>query len=167
MKLIQKINHIAAEMGHKLVLVIAFIFANLFFVRAQEPALRIYYHFDSAVVDADYLSNAETFQAMENMISSGASLSFEIVAYSSPEGNSAYNEDLSARRAEALRRHLVSRYPNLSGKLTLSPVAEAWDLLRSDVLNDTRLSGSARENILSIIDSNESDDAKEAKLSAM
>nr|MCR5518843.1 DUF3575 domain-containing protein [Bacteroidales bacterium] len=47
------------------------------------------------------------------------------------------------------------------------PVAEAWDLLRSDVLNDTRLSGSARENILSIIDSNESDDAKEAKLSAM
>ena len=129
--------------------------------------MRIYYRFDSAVVDTTYLSNAQAFEVVDKMLSSGPGASFEIVSYSSPEGSSIYNQMLSERRAKALRAHLLSRYPELSGKLALRPVAEAWDLLREKISEDSHLSEKTREKVISIVNSYESDDVKESKLSAL
>ena len=156
-----------AKTSLKPVLVSVMMFVNLFFIRAQEGPLRIYYRFDSASLDAAYLSNNQTLNLIDNAFANGVDGALEIVSYSSPEGNAAYNKFLSARRAEALRRYIVSKYPQLAGKVSVNPHAECWDGLRSIVSSDVRLSDAAKQSILSVIDSDDEADAKEAALKAL
>ena len=92
----QKVNHIT-KAGRRFVLASAILFSCLSFLYAQEQVMRIYYRFDSAVVDTTYLSNAQAFEVVDKMLSSGPGSSFEIVSYSSPEGSSIYNQMLSER----------------------------------------------------------------------
>ena len=125
-------------------------FAETFFIRAQESTERIYYRFDNAVVDASYMSNTQAFANIDALIGKGVSDGFEIVSYSSPEGNFKYNLNLSTRRAEALRKYLTGRYPRLAGKISVNPNAESWDALRASVEADSRLSGDAKASMLLI-----------------
>ena len=154
-------------MSLKPILVAVFMFINLFFIRAQVGSLRIYYRFDNATVDAAYLSNAEALNSFDAALSQSSSEALEIVSFSSPEGNFNYNANLSARRAESLRKYIVSRYPQFSGKISVNPNAECWDDLRNKVEADNRLSAAAKRNILSVIDSDDEADAKEAALKAL
>ncbi|MBR5924752.1 MAG: DUF3575 domain-containing protein [Bacteroidales bacterium] len=156
-----------AKMSLKPILVSLFIFVNLFFIRAQVADWRIYYRFDNATVDASYLSNSETLSALDAALSEGNFGAINIVSFSSPEGNFNYNANLSARRAESLRKHLVAKYPQLAGKVSVNPHAECWEDLRSKVEADNRLSSSAKRTILSVIDSDDEADAKEAALKAL
>ena len=151
----------------KAALVVALMFGHSFFIRAQESTLRIYYRFDNAVVDPSYLSNAEAFSAIDAVFAGGHSEALEIATFSSPEGNFNYNLNLSTRRANAIAKYLVARYPQLDGKISLNPNAEAWEALRAAVVADSRLSESAKAAMLQIIDSNDSADAKEKKLGAL
>ena len=151
----------------KAALVVALMFGQSFFIRAQESTLRIYYRFDNAVVDPSYLSNAEAFSAIDAVFAGGHSEALEIATFSSPEGNFNYNLNLSTRRANAIAKYLVARYPQLDGKISLNPNAEAWEALRAAVVADSRLSESAKAAMLQIIDSNDSADAKEKKLGAL
>ena len=151
----------------KAALVVALMFGQSFFIRAQESTERIYYRFDNAVVDPSYLSNAEAFSAIDAVFAGGHSEALEIATFSSPEGNFNYNLNLSTRRANAIAKYLVARYPQLDGKISLNPNAEAWEALRAAVVADSRLSESAKAAMLQIIDSNDSADAKEKKLGAL
>lgn len=151
----------------KAALVVALMFGQSFFIRAQESTQRIYYRFDNAVVDPAYLSNAEAFSAIDAVFAGGHSEALEIATFSSPEGNFNYNLNLSTRRAKAIAKYLVARYPQLDGKISVNPNAEAWEALRAAVVADSRLSESAKAAMLKIIDSNDSADAKEKKLSAL
>ncbi len=153
--------------GLKAALVVALMFGQSFFIRAQESTQRIYYRFDNAVVDPAYLSNAEAFSAIDAVFAGGHSEALEIATFSSPEGNFNYNLNLSTRRAKAIAKYLVARYPQLDGKISVNPNAEAWEALRAAVVADSRLSESAKAAMLQIIDSNDSADAKEKKLSAL
>ena len=157
----------AARWSNRLFLVAAMMFANLFFARAQESEARVYYRFDNAVVDAAYLSNPGTFAEIDARLSAGFDGELEIVAFSSPEGNYAYNADLSRRRAEALRRYIVAKYPSMAGRVRINPDVESWDDLRADVVADTRISESSRSAMLGVIDSSIAPDAKEARLKQM
>ena len=151
----------------KFFLMIALIFVNLFFARASVSDVRIYYRFDNASVDASYLTNAESFATVDNVLSASYEGNLEIVAYSSPEGNFAYNVDLSKRRAEALRRYIVAKYPSMNGRVRISPDGESWDALRADVISDSRISDASRNAMLGVIDSAAEPDAKEAKLKTL
>lgn len=157
----------AARKGSKLILAAAVLFANLFFTRAQATDARVFYHFDNAAIDVNYLSNPETFATIDSFLAGGYEGELEIIAYSSPEGNFAYNTDLSRRRAESLRRWLLSKYPSMDGRVSINPDTESWDALRSDVVADSRISESSRNAMLKVIDSSASPDAKEAELKAM
>ena len=157
----------AAGGSKKLLLTAAVLFANLFFTRAQSGEARVFYRFDNAVVDASYLSNHATFAEIGGRLAAGYDGELEVVAFSSPEGNYAYNADLSRRRAEALRRYIVARYPAMTGRVKVNPDVESWDDLRADVLADTRISESSRTAMLRVIDSSAEPDAKEAQLKAM
>ena len=153
--------------GLKAALVVALMFGQSFFIRAQESTQRIYYRFDNAVVDPAYLSNAEAFSAIDAVFAGGHSEALEIATFSSPEGNFNYNLNLSTRRAKAIAKYLVARYPQLDGKISINPNAESWEALRAAVVGDSRLSESAKAAMLQIIDSNDSADAKEKRLSAL
>ena len=152
----------------RVVLSTVMMFVAAFFVRAQESSLRIYYKFDNATVYTDYLSNPASFAKLDEIVSSSsASNGFEIVTFSSPEGNFEYNARLAARRAESLRNWVYGKYPQLNGKVSIRPNAESWGDLRLKVESDSRLSSDVRSRILNIIDSDKAADAKEASLKAM
>ena len=151
----------------RLLLAAVVLVGNLFFVRAQEHDMRVFYRFDNASVDAAYLSNPQTLDSIDGRLSAGFSGQVEIVSYSSPEGNFYYNVDLSKRRAESLRRYIVGKYPSLKSRVTINPDGESWDALRADVVSDARISESSRSAMLSIIDSDDAPDSKEASLKAM
>lgn len=156
-----------SKVAARVALLVVVLLADTFFIRAQESSMRIYYRFDNAVVDTAYLSNPEAFSAINSAIENGRSEAIEIVSFSSPEGNFNYNLGLSTRRANALRKYLVARHPELSGKVSINPSAESWEALRASVESDSRLSESAKDAMLQIIDSNDSADVKERKLSAL
>ena len=157
-----------ARVSRKLLLVVAVLFANLFFTRAQAAEdTRVYFRFDSPVVDASYLSNPQAFAEIDARLSAGYDGSLEVVAFSSPEGNFTYNAGLSRRRAESLRRYILARYPAMDGRISVNPDTESWDDLRADVVADTRISESSRSAILGIIDSSLAPDTKEARLKAL
>ena len=146
----------------RVVLSTVMMFVAAFFVRAQESSLRIYYKFDNATVYTDYLSNPASFAKLDEIVSSSsASNGFEIVTFSSPEGNFEYNARLAARRAESLRNWVYGKYPQLNGKVSIRPNAESWEDLRLKVESDSRLSSDVRSRILNIIDSDKAADAKE------
>ena len=152
----------------RVVLSTVMMFVAAFFVRAQESSLRIYYKFDNATVYTDYLSNPASFAKLDEIVSSSsASNGFEIVTFSSPEGNFEYNARLAARRAESLRNWVYGKYPQLNGKVSIRPNAESWEDLRLKVESDSRLSSDVRSRVLPIIDSDMAADAKEAALKAM
>ena len=133
----------------------------------RETELRVYYPFDNAVVHEDYLSNQETLRTLDSLYRCGAldgEQKLEIVSYSSPEGQYAYNVNLSKRRAEAFRRYIAAKYPSLAGRLSTNPNGESWDDLRAAVESDGRISEKARQLILEIIDSDARPDEKEARL---
>ncbi|MBR3563046.1 MAG: DUF3575 domain-containing protein [Bacteroidales bacterium] len=167
MKFLTNIFASISKVAVRVTLAVVVMFAETFFIRAQESTERIYYRFDNAVVDASYMSNTQAFANIDALIGKGVSDGFEIVSYSSPEGNFKYNLNLSTRRAEALRKYLTGRYPRLAGKISVNPNAESWDALRASVEADSRLSGDAKASMLQIIDSNESADTKEKKLAGL
>jgi outer membrane protein OmpA-like peptidoglycan-associated protein len=167
MKFLTNIFASISKVAVKVTLAVVVMFAETFFIRAQESTERIYYRFDNAVTDASYMSNSQAFANIDSLLESGSSEGFEIVSYSSPEGDFNYNLNLSTRRAEALRKYLTGRYPQLAGKISINPNAESWNALRASVEADSRLSGTAKASMLQIIDSNESADVKEKKLAGL
>lgn len=65
-------------------------------------------------------------------------LSFRIVAYASPEGSYAVNEQLVRGRAQSFQRYLAATYPVLTpDRVTTDWVAEDWDGLAAQLRNST------------------------------
>lgn len=145
------------------------LFAASVFSYAQERSVRVYYPYDDATLMRDYMSNAQAFAEIEEILAAGSDVvpCFEIISYSSPEGNWNYNLQLSRRRAKSLKRYLERKYPELAGTITINPNAEAWEELHNLVSRDHRLSESTRAEILRIVDSDKAPDAKERELRDM
>ncbi|MCR5017833.1 MAG: DUF3575 domain-containing protein [Bacteroidales bacterium] len=154
-------------MALKAVLALAFILAPSLFLRAQERTLRVYYPYDDATLMRNYMNNAEIFAQFEELLADGDVPSFEIVSYSSPEGDWNYNLRLSRRRAKSLKVYLERKYPQLIGHITINPSAESWEELHRLVSSDSRLSESHRAEILQIVDSDKAPDVKERELKRM
>ena len=118
-------------------------------------------------VDKDYLRNEATLAAIEEMLKGRDAEevdSIEITGYSSIEGSEADNARCAEQRAEALRDYIINKHPELEGKVKVKSEGEAWDDLRKAVEQDPNLSEKSRREILSVIDSDDAADVKEAKL---
>ena len=151
----------------KVALAFAFVLLPSLFLRAQERTLRVYYPYDDATLMRNYMNNAEIFAQFEELLADGDVPSFEIVSYSSPEGDWNYNLRLSRRRAKSLKVYLERKYPQLIGHITINPNAESWEELHRLVSSDSRLSEIHRAEILQIVDSDKAPDVKERELKRM
>ena len=143
---------------------------GLFSLRAQDNVSRVkvLFPFDSDVVVENYQGNAGALSVLnETFAAQAAREGLTITSYSSPEGNLAYNRNLSLRRAKSMQAYLEGKYPQLQGKITLRPGEEAWEDLRIQVESDSRLSESTRSAVLSIIGKDIEADAKERELTAL
>ena len=155
-------------------LALVFWAAGAFFVRAQdkgtdarEQAIRVFYRFDSAVLDRSYLDNPSVFAKLDSLMKSVNPedvQDLQVISYSSPEGVWEYNVGLSERRAGAFAKYIQDTYPSFRGKVSIHPDGESWDDLKASIEADTRLSESERTRALRIITFEAAPDAKERAL---
>ena len=164
----------AVRVSSKLVLGLACLFANVFFTRAQVIEYKFYYPYNDPVLHDDYLSNPETFRDLDSLLSTVTitpSDTLSIVSYSSPEGRYDYNLKLSQKRAASLKKYIIRKHPELSGRISVVSVAESWDALRTAVETDEveeekSFLGSIRSFFSSIFSADKDPDEREKELKA-
>ena len=158
----------AAAASRKVVLCLALLLLSVFSLRAQDNVTRVkvLFPFDSDSVLVNYRNNAAQLSVLNRTFASlDETASVSVISFSSPEGNLAYNRNLSIRRAKAMQAYLKKVNPSVS--VELRPGEEAWDELRESVISDSRLNADVREAVINIIGSDDDPDAKEAKLAAL
>ena len=136
----------------------------------QRSTVRVHFASDKFDVNAGYNNNASALKSIDELLASSAgdeTAQVEIVSYSSPEGNSLYNQYLSEQRCAALRRYIVKLYPELRGRISVFPYGESWEELREAVAASARFDDASRAKALSIIDSEIDSDDKEASLKSI
>lgn len=141
---------------------------SVFSLRAQDNVTRVkvLFPFDSDSVMVGYRNNAAQLSVINSAVTSlPTDAKVSVTSFSSPEGNLAYNRNLSLRRAKAMEAYLTRINPSLN--IELHPGEEAWNELRESVISDSRLKDEVRDAVLEIIGSNDDPDVKEAKLAAL
>ena len=104
----------------------------------------------SSALLSQFLDNAGQLQALQSFVASLPSESVVVLdALSSPEGKFSWNETLSRRRAESVKRHLVELGVS-ADRITVRSCEENWVGLREVVASSW--SGSDKSEILRILD---------------
>lgn len=158
----------ASAAGLKLALCLVMLLLSVFSLRAQDNVTRVkvLFPFDSDSVMVSYRNNAAQLSVISNSVENlPAEAKVSVTSFSSPEGNLAYNRNLSLRRAKAMESYLRKINPTLN--IELHPGEEAWGELRESVISDSRLNESVRKAILDIVDNNDEFDVKEKQLTAL
>lgn len=136
-------------------------------VSEQKTELVLHFRFDRSIVDYGYRDNRRILTAMHELFADSLCLSridsVCIQAFSSPEGNAAYNQRLALKRARAVKGYLVWKYPRLpQQRIRTSAQAESWEALKDIIQNDTLLP--CRDEVLQILELNTTETRKEALL---
>ena len=81
--------------------------------RVEKSEVVVYYRHDKYYLDHRYMTNPEAFATLDSLMQHHAEGidSISIVAYASPEGRLVYNQWLSEKRAESMKRFLKVKYP--------------------------------------------------------
>ncbi|MBP5572027.1 MAG: DUF3575 domain-containing protein [Bacteroidales bacterium] len=165
--------NILANIGAKLAMVVLLLLSSAFFVRAhyivagEDTRVRVTFPFNNAELRSDYMNNSSGLNSIRQLIdATDGNLNIEIVSYSSPEGNEAYNKALSVRRAASVKNFVLSLVPNSNPTIKVTSVSESWAQFRAFVVADKTLDASSRSELLLIIDSDSSADEKEALIKA-
>ena len=136
-------------------------------VSQRKTELMLHFRFDRSIVDYGYRDNQQALAALHKLFADRNRAeridSIRIRAFSSPEGNAAYNQRLALKRARAVKGYLVWKYPGIpQHRIRTSAQAESWEALREAIGNDTLLP--CRDEILQILELNATDSRKEALL---
>ena len=159
---------VASAAGLKLALCLVMLLLSVFSLRAQDNVTRVkvLFPFDSDSVMVSYHNNAAQLSVISNSVANlPAEAKVSVTSFSSPEGNLAYNRNLSLRRAKSMESYLKKINPSVN--VELHPGEEAWGELRESVISDSRLNESVRKAILDIVDNNDEFDVKEKQLTAL
>ena len=124
---------------------------------------------DKATILPAFRANAVALARLDSLMNEGIHSpadTLEIIGKASMDGPERHNLDLARRRAEALRNYIVVHYPLYPGVVTIKVEGEPWGELREAVERDAALTPLKRTQLLSIIDSDDPADRKEARLKA-
>ena len=136
-------------------------------VSQRKTELMLHFRFDRSIVDYGYRDNQQALAALHKLFADRNRAeridSIRIRAFSSPEGNAAYNQRLALKRARAVKGYLVWKYPGIpQHRIRTSAQAESWEALHEAIGNDTLLP--CRDEILQILELNATESRKEALL---
>ena len=136
-------------------------------VSQRKTELMLHFRFDRSIVDYGYRDNQQALAALHKLFADRNRAeridSIRIRAFSSPEGNAAYNQRLALKRARAVKGYLVWKYPGIpQHRIRTSAQAESWEALREAIGNDTLLP--CRDEILQILELDTTESRKEALL---
>lgn len=127
----------------------------------------IYFNENETRIDSLYKGNNQSLVLLDSLL--GRSWDAEcvtvvnIVTFVSPDGDTAYNASLSAKRNSSLREFLQRRYPYIdSEKIKLVSEGEDWTEYRKLVEEDSGLPD--REEVLTLMDYHQNDIEKRKQL---
>ena len=118
-------------------------------------SLLLHFRFDRSTVDGGYMENARALEAFRTLFSDSSMVaridSVVVNAFSSPDGDEAYNRRLALKRSQAVKGYLVWKFPLLDQyRVSTCSRGENWTGLRGLVAADTGVP--YREEVLRILD---------------
>ena len=124
----------------------------------------LYFKIDGAILDSTYMGNSKSLKKLDELIKNKLIISnldsIIIVASSSPDGNEVYNLNLSKKRAESVKTYITGKYPMIKNKLIRALyTGENWTDFKRMIETDKNIP--YREKLISIINSNRENGAKE------
>ena len=124
----------------------------------------LYFKIDGATLDSTYMGNSKSLKKLDDLIKNKLIISnldsITIVASSSPDGNEVYNLNLSKKRAESVKTYIIEKYPMIKNKLIRALyTGENWIDFKRMIETDKNIP--YREKLISIINSNRENGAKE------
>lgn len=128
----------------------------------------VYFPLSETTIRPEYMGNEANIAVLREMLSDPNRVPSRVVieGAASPEGPVSINERLGATRAKVLVDFLTSEFPYLKDRIVVRSVAEDWAGLRASILANGTLGSSEKEELIGIIDSNNSPAHKEALLKA-
>lgn len=136
-------------------------------LRKMKDALFVHFHVNKSELRRDYMQNAATLDKIVDIMrrikadSTSRVARVTIVGLASPDGPVVFNNNLSRRRAEALRDYVDSRVSLPDSVYEVVAGGEAWADLR-DVVAESDLP--QRDRLLEIIDETEDVNHREVLL---
>lgn len=136
----------------------------------QMTALLINFRVNSWVLDTEFKQNAAALEKMNRTISAIVAANsmnkIIIVAGASPEGSEAFNERVAYNRALEIRKYILTKHPEINRNIIETHSLGAdWRGFRILVENDPFIP--FREEVLKIIDSNNTGQRKIALISGL
>lgn len=128
----------------------------------------VYFPLSETTIRPEYMGNEANIAVLREMLSDPNRVPSRVVieGAASPEGPVSINERLGATRAKVLVNFLTSEFPYLKDRIVVRSVAEDWAGLRANILANGTLGSAEKEELIGIIDSNNSPVRKEALLKA-
>lgn len=128
----------------------------------------VYFPLSETTIRPEYMGNEANIAVLREMLSDPNRVPSRVVieGAASPEGPVSINERLGATRAKVLVDFLTSEFPYLKSRIVVRSVAEDWAGLRACILANGTLGSAEKEELIGIIDSNNTPARKEALLKA-
>lgn len=128
----------------------------------------VYYSLNEDFIRPGYMGNKANLREIHRILSNPENRDRQIVieGAASPEGPLSINERLGISRAQTLADWLVGQFPDLEGRIVVRSKGEDWEGLRDGVENSTTLSAQEKDELLAIIDSDNTPAKKESLLKA-
>ena len=110
----------------------------------------IHFRVNSSTIESTLMNNAQAISAMHEMLSADKSINaIHLMGYASPEGPYTFNESLAAKRAEAIKQHIVKQKPDMASKIVTNSSPANWEAVKK-MLNESYISNYLK--IIAIID---------------
>ena len=128
----------------------------------------VYYSLNEDFIRPGYMNNSANLKEIHRILSNPQNREKEIVleGSASPEGPVSANNRLGERRAQNLANWLVGQFPDLEGRIVIRTKGEDWEGLRTGIENCAALDAQAKDELLAIIDSDNTPENKETLLKA-
>lgn len=116
-------------------------------------SVQLYFRWDKNVIDSSYMSNKASLLKLEELLSTKHLRtidSIKIKAYASPEGPPLYNQRLSERRGNEVKKVLLWKFPYLpANRIAYQGMGENWEGLEKVVREDINVP--SREKVLELL----------------
>lgn len=115
----------------------------------------MYFPWDDDNIHENYLTNAKTLKTLRHMIDSIGVQNIDsvnIIVQSSPEGRTAYNIDLSKRRAFKTELYFAEKFADVYPVTHVVADGESWVALRRYIMRDSVLTRAEKQKAVGAID---------------
>lgn len=128
----------------------------------------VYYFLNEDYIRPGYMNNMANLVEIHRLLSIPENRDKQLVieGSASPEGPVSANNRLGERRAQNLANWLVGQFPDLEGRIVIRTKGEDWEGLRTGIENCAAIDAQAKDELLAIIDSENTPENKETLLKA-